>query len=153
MGSAPFLEIFLFVFGGPSVQRTAFRLRTGVLRSYRQRVAADGQRGFAPVESGGLNVRVVLVTVQVHRGARIIVQCGQQVGKIAPVFEVRQAPRRVCAAWDGIDAGHALNPRNQVDEEIARDALSVIGKTPPAEESLWTERSLGRVAQPRLPVD
>ncbi len=96
---------------------------------------------------------VVLVAVQVHRHAGIIVERGQQIGKIATILEVRQAARRVSAAGNSVDAADALNAGEQVYEKVAGHALAVVGEAAPAEETLRIEGPFGRVAQPRLPVD
>ena len=44
-------------------------------------------------------------------------------------------------------------PREQVDEQVARDGRPVVGVVPPAEEADGIERALGRGAEEPVPVD
>ncbi len=101
----------------------------------------------------GLPRRVVLVAVQVDRHAGVVVQRSEQVRIVAPVFEMRQAPRRIRAAGNRVDPAHALDAGDQVHEQVAAHALPVIGKAAPAEEAHRVERPIRRIANPGLPID
>ena len=85
----PLVQILLLGRRRPAIQRVAFGTRVGVLRRHGERVAADRQRGLRAVEDRLIAGRiVVLVAAYVHPHARIIVERGHQVRKIAPVLIV-----------------------------------------------------------------
>ena len=93
MRLVPIIQILLLGCRSPAVQAVAFRLGAGVLRGHRQRVALDDQGRLRSVKDDWLPSLVVLIAVQVHRHAGIIVQRHQQVRIIAAIVEVSQAAR------------------------------------------------------------
>ena len=153
MRGVPFFQILALRFGGPAVERVAFGLGRSVLRRDGKRVAADHQRGFAAIEGDGLAGGIVLVTVHVDRDAGIVVEGGEQVGVIAPIVEVREAAGGVGARRNRIDAADTLIPGEEMDKQVARNALAVVLKAAPAEEARRIEGNGRRIAQPGIPVD
>ena len=105
------------------------------------------------MEDDRLTRFAVLIAVHVHRYAGIVIERGQQVRKIAPVVEVRQAPAGISPAGHGVDPRDALDAGEQMHKQVAGDALSVFFEAAPAEESHRVERHRRRIAQKRLPID
>src|SRR5207248_2071180 len=56
-------------------------------------------------------------------------------------------------ARDRIRAGNEMDPRNQMNKEVARQALAIVRKATPSEEPDWIKGSVGRPIQIGVPVD
>ncbi len=106
---APIFQIFLFGLGGPPVEGVALGCRAGVLWSYGESSAVMDHRGLLPVEDGHVARCVVLVTVHIDADAGIVVKGGQEIGKIASIFEMSQTAGRIGALRNRVGPGHALH--------------------------------------------
>src|SRR5262245_45511105 len=86
------------------------------------------------------------------RGLRIVVDREHDVGNVAAVSPIAQtAGRHHTRRAHG--SQHVVDAREEMDEEIARYAGSVVAIVAPAEEPYGIERPLGRVADEPVPID
>src|SRR4029077_2697312 len=113
----------------------------------------NDHRALSAVEADEFSAVVVQVAAQGDAGVGVVVESLDEVGELAAILEVEDAAGGHRTLRGLVDAGDELNAREQVDEEIAAQALAVVFVAAPAEEANGIERDLGGVAEERVPID
>ena len=149
----PLCQIFLAKSRRPAFQRISFRLRTYILRNKGQRLSTDFHCGFGAVELDGFTAGIVQIAAQHDAEFRIVVQCLDQVRKVASVFPAKQSAAGLRARGRLVGSGDEVNSGEQMHEQVAGQSLAVVGEATPAEEPGRVERPLGCVSQKRIPID
>ena len=149
----PLLQILIAQGLRPTENRIAFGLGTRVLRLVGQGRVLDDHGALGAVEADELSAVVVQVAAQGDAAVGIVVESFDEIGELAAILEVEQAAGGHGALRGLVDAGDELNAGEQVNEEIAAEALAVVGEAAPAEEADGIEGDFGSVAEERVPVD
>src|SRR5580704_8146364 len=150
---APLPQILLPQGSRPAANRVPLLLGTRVLRLVTQGGILDDQRALGSVEADKLSAIVVQVAAEAHAEIRVVVDGFDQVGELAAVLEVEEPAARLRALGDRVGAGDEVDSGNQVNEQIAAEALAVVGEAAPAEKARGIERPRRRSAKKCIPVD
>src|SRR5580704_14464259 len=150
---APLLEVLLAQGARPAIGGIALGLGPHVLRLESQGGVLDDQRSLVAVEGDELSAIVVQVATQADAEIRVVVDGLDQIGELAAVLEVEEPAARLRALGNRVGAGDEVDSGNQVNEQIAAEALAVVGEAAPAEKARGIERPLRRSAKKCIPVD
>jgi len=124
----------------PPIDRIGLGLRTRILWREGQAGPADNRRSLSSKEANELALIVVQIAAQINPEVGIVIQGLNQIGKVAAIFEVEQTTCRLRALRGGSCPSDEMDPGDQVHEQVARQALAIVGETAPTEETLLAER-------------
>src|SRR5580693_3038073 len=149
----PLLQVLLPQCARPAINGITLWLGARVLRLKGQSGILDDQAALGAVEGDELSAIVVQVAAQAYAEIRVVVNGFDQVGELAAVLEVEEPAGRLRALGGRVRSGDEVDSGNQVNEQVAAQALAVVGEAAPAEKTHRIERPLGRAAKKRGPVD
>src|SRR3954470_2822294 len=146
-------KVFVTQFFWPPIDRIAFRLRTRVLRGISQVLATNDRGSFSAVEGNEISLVIHQVATQINPEIRILIKRLNQVRVVPSIFEMKQPAGGLGPFGYGVDTGDEADAGNQVNKQVSRQSLAVIGEAAPAEKPHWVKRPLGRIAQESVPIN
>src|SRR5580658_361528 len=149
----PLLQVLLPQCARPAINGITLWLGARVLRLEGQGGILNDQAALGAVESDELSAIVVQVAAQADAEIRIVVNGFDQVGELAAILEMEESAAGLRALRRGVGAGDEVDSGNQVNEQVAAQALAVVGEAAPAEKTYRIEGPLGSAAEKRVPVD
>src|SRR5579872_3619615 len=112
------------------------------------------ERTFGSVHSRNFRlVHIVEIAADRDGEVRISVKRPEQVRLIASVHPAIKPPCRNCPLRRTFEAGNGVNPGQKMNEQVARQTVTEVLISAPAEKLLGVKRLFWRVAQETFPIN